>query len=131
MSRLCARCHQSPRCDDSLSTQDFEHGSAQVCRACVAELTGQEEEVRTYPPGQRRNFPVCGLCRMASREDDRLTLLRLFPEDVFEGEPEPGLYLACRDCLHGWREAIHPRLVRQGLAPEGGDPQAVRGNALM
>lgn len=119
--RRCAGCHQVPRRDDPMDTVLVEGvGIFQACRGCAASSRGEPEPepvrypVEDTPPGPGWPFAVCGVCRLALRDDDRPQVMRLHPADVEGLEVEPGCYSACRDCVDFFAPAIHARLVAAG-----------------
>ena len=139
-----------------------------ACSSCAAKLNGlPPPEPRRWPHGKsvptigegmrQRDIDICGICRLALRQDDQQTSLRLWPEDIWaEAEAvevgqtavqvgdeimthrqyrdamvEPGGYRACSDCLAKYRPRIAARLRRLGLLAEHAPDSAVGGDLLL
>lgn len=121
-----------------------------ACSSCAAKLNGlPPPEPRRWPHGKsvptigegmrQRDIDICGICRLALRQDDQQTSLRLWEEDVAEVGPygplpaqvEPGGYRVCSDCLAKYRPRIAARLRRLGLLAEHAPDSAVGGDLLL
>lgn len=91
------------------------HGGPTVTAACCRACCGQDDPV--IPVGAHVQAPVlvCGICRLALRDDDDGECMRIAPEDVeaIYGSPDavqPGAYFSCEDCVRTFRPAIAKRL---------------------
>ena len=130
--RRCGQCKLVPRRDDPLAIVQFQEqqdGSflaspgtvtLSACRACVAQLNGTTAVDPTYPHGREYQFLVCGICRLAMRDNDIGTIMRIAEQDVAGLEVEAGCYSACLECVERFKPRIHRRLTEH---PEQYDPQ--------
>ena len=148
MARECAKCNRVLRWDETLSVLHVEGlGIFSACPDCHAEATGQEPQApRCYRRGERvprhaygdGDMPICGLCRRALFEDERIppTPMRLQSEDVAD-EPDFAFVLdndcfaSCRECLARFTPKIAKRLRRMGIIAETTPDRSVRGNMLL
>ncbi len=65
---------------------------------------------------------ICGICKLALREDDNYSLVRLRPGD--KPDVEIGLYSACRDCATEHRELISKKRPPKRLVQTNPDGSA-------
>lgn len=135
--RRCGRCQAIPRRDDALHLVQFGSeaidtgdGSiavmagptvtCEVCRSCRAQLAGLAAPPDpVYPHGKEQAFIVCGICRLALRDNDIGRGMRLHQDDVSQSGVEPGHYWACLECIARFKEKIYQRLSAH---PEQYDP---------
>ena len=110
-----------------------------ACPDCRPKLTGEPRQPsRRWPAGQPvptkpnsdGDIPVCGVCRLALREDEQQTSLRLWPDDV-PADVEPGGYRACPACLDHYRPVIAARLRALGILSPDAPDSAVAGDMLL
>lgn len=119
--RVCGTCGKSPRGDDSMQTVQYtgEDGAtvgAICCTPCAATLAGHAPPKPQRYGSTQTGYPwrVCGLCRIALRDDDLSQPIRLAPSDV-EGSQQPaGCYSACKDCIAHYKPVVHARLKAEG-----------------
>lgn len=80
---------------------------------------------------------MCGVLKIALREDDPGGMIRLAPEDVLgevgaDGKPiETGLYACSRDALERFGPRVIARRVEAGELPEGTTWQSAGYKQLM
>lgn len=125
--RTCGRCGGVPRRDDPLQVVqwDCETGgtsTAAVCVSCEALVRGEAPPAAlTYPVGCNARYPVCGVCRLALRDDDDGQAMRLHETDITAAGStiKPGCYMSCRDCVERFRHLIADRIGRPVEATEG------------
>ncbi|MES2342317.1 MAG: hypothetical protein V4597_11610 [Pseudomonadota bacterium] len=128
--RRCCLCDLAPRRDDPMRMVQYPGSdggtvTATACTPCAARVLGLPPvAAQVHPPGRNLPFVVCGLCRLAARDDDQGTqAIRLHPDDlaavrgmVHPVRPEaPGCYAACRECVNWWRPVIEARLRTSGV----------------
>lgn len=120
--RKCAFCDVTPRYDDHFTMVYYRGETGYACEACQARAEGRDAPVlRVYPrgvrvprkPGSDGDLPVCGMCRLALREDEREpTCVRLADEDVAGTMHEAGVHPMCRECVARWKPVLAARLGR-------------------
>lgn len=136
--RLCACCQRAPREDDPMSTIFVDSqvsitvgfggvsGCLMACSPCAAIAKGDTLPLpKRYMPGERvpqkssgGDIRVCGVCRRAFFEDDRLHVMRLLSVDIdCDWIAKPGVHMSCAECLRKYRPKILNRLIREGHAP--------------
>lgn len=79
---------------------------------------------------------ICGILKVALREDDPGAKLRLTPEDVegetVQGKPlEPGLYSCSRDAVEKFGPRVIARLKKEGVLPADADAATIPPSMLM
>lgn len=136
--RQCGRCRKVCRFDEDLAILQAADGTRAACPTCHAEARGEPPpEPRRYPVGQPvpslggSDLPICGLCRLALRENERTQPMRIVASDVEGTDTAEGCYAACSECVEKWRPLIATRLRREGIIREGTPDTAVQGDMLL
>lgn len=128
----CPLCFQVLRYDEHLENLHLTPGQLLrdgepvsgiwlACPECRAVANGTVYTPRRYPHGKPvphhpksdGDLPICGLCRISLRWDERHTDLRV-PEN--SSGIKPGVYNCCNACVEQWKPAVQERLrVELGL----------------
>ena len=54
---------------------------------------------------------LCGICKRSPREDDPMSVIRLYPEYLANGA-DAGAYQCCSECLEKFTPVVKARLIR-------------------
>lgn len=119
-------------CSDCLALHDDAFAPQAVAVGMATSMSGRLEDYSPFG-GMRQNVPagLCAVCRRYAREDDAMSGLRLWREDLPEDEAarllpdgqEHAHYVACGECRRKYAPAILRRLKQQGLVPPGLRPE--------